>query len=208
MDYASLTGTKGATGSIRTWINKDVPADEILTDAQAYIFRRLRVREMLTSTTGTLTASATSLALPPRYLATARLRVTTPATFDLDRVTVEEIDDMRVYDSTGAVQTGQPDRFGVAGTSAEFAVAADQQYTLAWRFWQEPAALSTATTTNWLTDKAPRLIRAVCLAFANEYMKDDAEKNHWLEVADVEMRQLMIEDDFEKRGIIVDRGGI
>lgn len=207
MDYTSLTGTKGASGAIRTWINKDVPADEILTDAQAYIFRRLRVREMVTSTTGTITASATSLPLPARYLATVRMRVTAPSTFDVDRVTIEDIDDGRVFDSTGAMVTGQPSRFGVSGTSAEFAYAADQNYTYAWRFFQQPVALSTDNETNWLTDKAPRLIRATCLAFANEYMKDDNEVTRWLQVSDVEMRQLMIEDDFEKRGIVVDRGG-
>lgn len=208
MTYSALTGTKGASGALRTWINKEVPADEILTDAEAYIYRRLRVREMLSATTGTATTSTTAVAVPDSYLATVRLQFTTPATFTIDRVTTEEVEDLRIYDGTGALVTGQPSAFTVFGTSAEFDIACSTDYTYRWTYFAQPTALSTDNETNWLTAKAPRLMRAACLAMANEYFKDDAEKVYWLQVAETEMSQLMVEDDFEKRGLVLDRGGL
>jgi hypothetical protein len=203
--YSGLTGTRASQSSIRGWINQDVPADVILDDAQAHIFRRLRVREMIAITTGTITASSTAVALPVRYLSTKRLRVVSPDAYEIQPRLIEDLDDMRSYDGSGGVSLGSPMMFAEAGTAAEFDVASDQAYVYRWTYFQEPARLSTATETNWLTDKAPRLVRAACLAFANEYMKDQAEKVYWLQVAEAEIDRLNEEYDMAQGAAIIDR---
>lgn len=205
VSYSGLTGTRGSAGAIQTWVNQSVPADEILDDAQAHIFRRLRVREMIATSTGTITASATAVDLPVRYLSNKRLRMVSPDTHEIQPRLVEDLDDFRVYDGSGGVSSGTPMMFAEQGTSAELDVMADQPYVYRWTYFQEPARLSTATETNWLTSKAPRLLRAACLAFANEYMKDQAEKSYWLAVAEAEIDKLNEEYDLAQGAAIIDR---
>ena len=209
MDYNTLVAAKSTAGSICSWIANDtIPATVILGEAQAYIYRRLRVREMIATQTGTITQSATSLALPSNYLATVRLKATSPSTFEITHRLLEDIDGARTYDSTGVLSTGQPQDFSAAGTSAEFAVQSDRAYTYQWRFYQQPDDLSTATTTNFLTNKGSRLIRATCMAFASEFMKDAAQMSYWLKIATNEIEQLMIESDSELRNAYIPRGGL
>jgi hypothetical protein len=205
MTYTVLTGAKATDGSICNWVNKDVPADSILTDAQAYIFRRLRVRQMLATTTGTVTASATSITIPTRYLQTERLRLIYPVRSDLRRRIPSELDDMQQFDGTGVILPDLPTDFTISGTEAVFQCAADRAYTYIWRHYQQPVDLSTATETNWLTDRAPRLIRSTCSGLAEEWNKNNDNRAYWLQIAENEMQVLKAEDDLDMAGLVLDR---
>ena len=75
--YPVLIASEQAEGSIKNWINKgDIPAAAVLDEAEQYIYERLRVREMLTSTTGTMGVGTASTALPARYRTPLTLHIT------------------------------------------------------------------------------------------------------------------------------------
>lgn len=202
--YSDLIATKTNTDSIRAWVNDDIaPATTILTQAERWIYSKLRVREFLTTTSGTATASATTIDCPARYLAMHSFTFTSPEAFQPTRRTVEDLDSYRVYGSNGALEQSVPMDYSVAGTSIEFACANDKDRTFFMRFYQQPAPLSTSNETNYLTEKAPYLLRAACLIFANEHLKDDSEKNYWRQVAEAEIATLKEEDTMEAHGQVL-----
>ena len=58
MNYSDLVATKTTAGSIKQWLNHDgVPSTTILEEAEAWVYQRLRIRQMITSSAGTLTTS-------------------------------------------------------------------------------------------------------------------------------------------------------
>ena len=56
---------------------------------------------------------------------------------------------------------------------------------------------------NFLTKRYPRMLLAATCAFANEYLKDDAEKAYWTQIALAEIDQAMRESDFERQGTLL-----
>ena len=77
----------------------------------------------------------------------------------------------------------------------------DQAYPYRLVYFGQPNALSNGNKSNFLTTRAPRLIRCVCTALANEFMKDDAEKAYWLALAVGEVNELNVEADMELQGM-------
>ena len=196
--YTILTGSISTEGSIKNWLVKsDVPADTVLDDAESWIYRRLRVRDMLTTTTGTLSASVAVLALPTNYLAVRKFTLTSPGVTDLERKTPEETEDSRSYDNGGTLITGRPSVFYADGSQFVFDRTTDQAYTYRIIHYAEPTALSSSNTSNFLSTRGVRLLRCACLAFANEWYKNGAEKDYWLKQAQLEIDALQREDDIE-----------
>lgn len=188
MSYTTLTGAKTVDGSIRSWLSRaTVPSTEVLTEAEAWIYQRLRVREMLFSTTGTLAENADTLALPAGYLETTALTFTnprgksnwcTPEVFAREKI---------VYLADGTKATGWPTWFTDLATQLEFNVKASQAFAYRWMGYAQPTALSASNQTNFLTQRFPTLLRSACLMIACEFerMWEDrdkyrAEAEYWL----------------------------
>ena len=70
-------------------------------------------------------------------------------------------------------------------------------------YFKEPAALTSSNATNFLTTRYPRMLLAAACAFANEYLKDDTEKQYWLAIVTAEIEQAMRESDFERQGTLL-----
>lgn len=69
MDFLELVGAKTKPGSILNFVNyKKVPVEVVLTEAEAFIYSRLRVREMKADASITLAEHAWTAALPTGYL--------------------------------------------------------------------------------------------------------------------------------------------
>ena len=69
MTYTSLTGAKGVSGAIATWVDYtllDIPP--IVDEAQALIYSVLRCREMRSTFPFTLTVGQAYIPLPARFL--------------------------------------------------------------------------------------------------------------------------------------------
>src|SRR5215217_9245707 len=113
MHYGTLTGPKSEKGSIRSWINYDpLDVEGVLLDSQAYIYGRMRVREMVSSASIALTAGSETAPLPDGFL--DPILVNVPALSQtLDSLDPRELEDSRTYDSTGTLETSVPMAYSV-----------------------------------------------------------------------------------------------
>lgn len=203
MSYTSLVADKDTDGSIKNWVNNStIPSTTVLDEAEQWIYRRLRVRQMLTTATGNIAADATTLSAPTRFLAAKHLMITGA---NQDEIKMRSPEDVRrgwSYDSASARVTGKPQYFWEDGTTLTFDYKADQQYPYDLLYYETPASLaSSSNETNFLTTRAPYLLRCACLGFANDFLKDKTERTYWLGMALGEIQTLNDESDFAKRDI-------
>ena len=76
MNYHQLTADKATEGSIRNFVNQNVPVAILIRQAEAFLYRRLRLRDQLTTVSGTIASGQSSVALPTDYLAAKQIKLT------------------------------------------------------------------------------------------------------------------------------------
>lgn len=205
MNYTDLVGAVSTSGSLRDFVSKSsVPATVVLEEAEAWIYRRLRVRQMLSSTTGSMSTSNDYISTPSDYIAARVLRITGANAAEVRRKTLEDVEAEFAYDNSGTRVSAKPRVFYAAADRLQFECLPDQAYAYRLVYFAIPAALSASNSTNFLTSRAPRLIRAACLMMANEYLKDEDERAWWEVRALAEIETLNQESDFEMRGLEAD----
>ena len=205
MDYTNLIAGKGVDGSIQNWINNDrVSATTVLTEAEAWLYRRLRVRQMIATQSAAMTIDADTVSLPTGFRAPIWFTITGTERQELNMETVQEVEDDFEYDGSGNRLSRKPRIFYVAASTLQMDAPALLAYTYRLVFYQTLTALGPSNKTNFLTDLAPRLLRCCCLAFASEFMKNDADREYWLGNAMIEIDALNAEDDLNKIGIRMD----
>lgn len=203
MSFTSLTAASSTSGSIKNWANKStIESTTVLEEAEAWIYRRLRVRDMRNvDTSNSIASGDDTLTLPTGYLGTIALSITSPGRYRLHPMTIDDIEIRRPYNSSGAIQAGLPVMFYEDGTKLYFNVKADRAYTTRWVYWKQPTALSASNETNFLTTRYPRLVRCACMAFASEFLKDYKAMNDWLAKAQNELDEINIESDMNMGAI-------
>lgn len=204
MDYNSITGS--AAGSLQSWVNHTAVGAEsanIVAESESIIYRRLRHWQMLTSTTGTMTTSQATLSVPGDFLEDKIFRITGTAATDIVRKTIQEVIQAWQYDGSGNRVVSQPKIFSNDKASLLLDSPCDQAYPFLFEYYQQPTALGTANTTNFLTTTYPRLLRTTCMAQACEYMKDAGQGNfdrtYWAEMAQAELDAAQKESDMHER---------
>lgn len=198
MDYTTLIGAKTVSGSIKNWLNNSlVPSDVVIAEAEQWIYRRLRVRQMLASTTGTLSTGTGSLALPSDYITARQFLITGTGYAELTPKTLEELRRAYTYDGAGARVNQKPTQFSVDADNIQFDSPPDAAYPYDLLYYRGLPALSTSTgsDTNFLTNKAPYLLRSAILMMANDFLKDDQEKVYWESKAEKEIERLNVENE-------------
>lgn len=188
MTYQSLTGTKGATGSIKTWVNSDsIEPDVLVGEAEDMIFQALRHWNMISTALGTVTQGATAIDVPERFRQSVSLEMMAPTQVKMVPKAPYEIEALRFYfGTTAAIGTSVPSFYGVKGTKAEFPAASDQVYLYRWVYFADPIPLGTTSagtsSTNFVTSTYPRMMRAACMAQAFEFLRKQDEKIYWLKI--------------------------
>lgn len=201
-NYSALIATKSTPGSLCHWLNSDaVPVTTIISDAQAEIWRRLRVRQMLATTTGSMSVGSNTITLPADYIAARSIVYTgTYKDYPLKRVQPEDVENSFMYDNGGAALNDKPRAFYVLASTVQLNCPADVAYPYRMLYFAEPAVLAVSTNeTNFLTDRMPRLLRAMCMAYGNEWLKSAEERAYWLQIAGEMIETLNTEADFEMR---------
>lgn len=183
MDYDSLIAAKTTAGSIKRWANSDaIDATTILQEAQALIYRNLRVRQMIAApVTGTLTIGQETLTLPSDFLDPIWFGYT-GSTYagKIDLKTADEVESARVYLADDTLQTGKPTIYYIRNDVAQFSRRIDVAYPYRLIHYKKPADLATgAGATNFLTDRMPRLLRCACMAAASEFLKKTDDMTWW-----------------------------
>src|SRR4051812_29624712 len=201
MDFNTLVAAKGTAGSIRNWINRDTtdPAT-VLTEAQGLIFTQLRHWKMKAESTGTMTASATAIGLPSDFLDNrGGLRLTGVYAARLCKNDEDAVQERWEYDNSGNRTTGTPTAYYLSGTTMVLDAAADQAYPYRLSYYQRPAALSTSTATNFLTNEYPRLLRTACMLIAVEFEKEvgqgQFDRTYWQQQFDKQLNEVQSASD-------------
>lgn len=202
MDYTTLVADKNTDGSIKQWINWDKgPSTTIMEAAQGFIYRRLRVREMLSLATGTIALDASTLALPTRYLATYVLGLYGSTKREVVYLDPQHFEQRIAFDTDGSLFPGTPTFCTADATTMQFNHKADVAYTYRHWFYQGPAVLGPSNLTNFLTDRHPDMLLAAALYFAYLAIKDSGMADEQLQIAASAIERSNAEWDMEKEAV-------
>lgn len=208
MDYSTLIASSTTAGSIANWLNHNslsTAAPSIIEEAQSAIYRRLRHWQMLTSTSGTMTASQVTIGIPSDYLQEKTFYITGTAFTKLTRKPMQEVLASYNYDGSGNRVITQPQTYFNDQSNFQLDSPADQAYPYQLYYYQQPIALSTANTSNFLTGTYQRLFRAACMTAAAEYMKDSGvgnyDRTYWAQMTEAEIEQAQLESDMHERSM-------
>lgn len=199
-DYTVLIADKKTEGSIKHWLNNDlVPSITILHEAQVWLYRRLRIREMLATATGTMAIGEDTIALPDRYVAPRYLTFTGTEAAEIKRKRLEEIERTYAYDQNGDRVLAKPVMYYTDATALQLDCPADKAY--AWRFihYAELAPLTSDNPSNVLTGRGFLALRAAAMASAARWDKQDSVEG-WIQEAMAHVMELNVEDDQEQAG--------
>lgn len=202
LTYSILTGTRQTDGSIKNWVNNGlVPATTILTEAEAEIYKRLRVRQMLIRTTGTLALAASSISLPSDYRSLFSFMFTGVDKDTLRKRLIWQIEEMWQYDSDGNRIQEKPRFYAASESDIEFDTEADQAYLYQFRYYGAGAALAELTNeTNFLTSTYPTMLRYACLYRAFEHLRNTKERTYYKTLMESEIFTANQESDLELMG--------
>lgn len=205
--YTVLIGTRQTAGSLKNYCNDERfdPAT-VVTEAQAWIYSRLRVWEMQVDDEGAhpLAAGDISLDLPItlRFKAPYKLMLTgtNPAIGGGGREIVHRshafVTSHWSWDNTGARVRGTPQFFSHFGSKFYFDVAALDNYPTRLFYYEAPAVLEAGTNeTNFLTEKYPKLLRHACMFNAFEHLRRPDEREYHLKLAMAEVQQANMNSD-------------
>lgn len=214
-----LTGSASTPGSIARWVNYSQvvgDAPEIIVEAESWVYRRLRHWKMLTvPTLGTFTIGQDYIASPADLLEPFLLWTTQNYFQFMPMKTPQEVIANWSYNGNGSRTQQQPLMFYQDQTALRFDSPPDQAYAYALIYFQQPAPLS-ETSTNFLTQTYPRLMRLACMTAACEFAKDAGQGNfdrtYWEQLALDEIDRAQAESDRAKRatvaGAVLIGGGV
>ena len=192
--YTVLTGTKATLGSIMNLVNDDrFSAVIVLNQAQQWIWERLRIREMLTEASGSLSTTLCTVALPTRFKAPYHFQVIGNASNlgnqgELIFKTLAQLRNMYVWDSAGNRVVSSPRFYSIDASFVQFDVKPDQAYPYNFEHYAELAVLAAGTNeTNILTTKYLNLLYNVCAAKAYELLRRADERQYHLQLAAAEV---------------------
>jgi hypothetical protein len=153
-----------------------LPTANIQLEAEALIYERLRVREMMAREAPfTFDASTQTEALPTGFLDPISYR---PYEWSEGLPFVHE-DALGEYrNSSGTLESGTPSRWAIIGETAYVNVLPSEAFSGVLLYYKTPTALSASNETNFLTSRYPSLLRYACMAKAYEYGKDDRAANY------------------------------
>jgi hypothetical protein len=173
-NYTTLVGAKTVEGSIKHSVNNSlIPATTILEEAEAWIYQRLRVREMIADEPFTFAQDASSTPLSDLegdFLDAVQFLPwgwCEPLEFR------HEGNYRPGRDSSGVLFSGSPCMWTIIGETAYVDVKCTTAFSGQLMYYAQPAPLAASTNeTNFLTRRYPTLLRTACVAKAYEWMKD------------------------------------
>lgn len=198
IDFPTLTGAKATAGSLKSWVNHDtIPTDDILAEAEAWIYQRILTKEMQTRASGTITVGGDGFALPARFVAPLKLSIHD----GIEELLYQHEQLFRMnLDEAGDLTEGTPTRWTIADDAVQFDTMADEEFDYTLYYWQALPPLSVSNPTNFLTTRYPTLLRRVCMMFAYEFLKDWTAFDKQAVLAERALRDVLVSDDMRRRG--------
>lgn len=166
MTFSALVADETVSGSIKRLINwSRIDSESILEDAQAWIYSKVRVRQMMTTANVTISSAASTASFPTGYLDPIHFGI--PGYVNTLRLKDAEWFRSHLgWDQDAVLPEGIPSYWCDIAETIQLDTKADQAYTAKLVYFKTPTALSVSNETNWLTIKYPHLVRHVCRMFA------------------------------------------
>ena len=204
MDYTQLVSNKSVPGSICNWINRDTTdGPTILTEAQAFVYTRLRHWRMKYRLSGSLVVDQGTIPLPADFADASDFRLIGTYTGRLRRGDERYIHDRWAWDAAGARVKEAPEWYFVGGTELVLDTHPDQAYSYLLTYYQVPEDLGADNLTNWLTRFHPRLLRSACMLMACEFEKEAGQGNidrtYWEQIFEAERQEVQAKSDIVAR---------
>jgi hypothetical protein len=201
MNYEIIIGDKNVSGALRNTLNNNrIPVIQVVAEAEQWLYERLRVREMLTSTTGTMTASATAVGLPARYRQAKDFIFTGTRAGRCRLKSPETVRQAWTWNANGVRSSGMPSMYYADASSLIFDRMADQAYTYDFMHYQALAPLTSTNSENVLTGRALRATMLACRAFACEWTKEGS-MDRYLQLAQLEIDKINEQGEMEQGGL-------
>jgi len=201
MTYSDLIASKANTESVAYWVNSTLlPVTSILTDAQAFIYSQLRIREMRGSAGIAVAPGEYQQSLPGDFLDPIFLK-------DRYGNTVRQFEESalirsRAFDSAGDVQPGLISRYSIFDNQLQFDCKSSETTTVYFQlfYYRLPAALGPSNQTNFLTTRYPHLLRQTLIAMAYAFLKNDEGEKSAMAKAIAYIQSANEESDLSRRG--------
>lgn len=163
MQYTDL---QAAVGNFlkRSDLYADIPT--FIAMAEAKMNRRLRVRQMVTNATATI-SNEFELA-PPNFLAPISLKLSDSTVLDC-----VALDVMAARKNREDYEPGEPMAYSVAGTSFEFSPVPDTSYTAFLIYYAQINPLSLSNPSNWVLATFPDAYVYGALAHAAVFLPEN-----------------------------------
>ncbi len=205
--YSTLVGDVGTEGSIRSWgSHAAIPADQVLLEAQAWIYNSLRAQDMIVHAAIVISPGAQSMVLPSGWISSLALRLDG----DAEDLPFSHESWVRFKQADGTMPTGKPRTYMISD-KVYFDFEADDGisglgYAGEHIYYGTPANLSSVNPSNFLCTKYPTLLRVVCTAFAYESRRRLADADEMITRAVGALQQANMSADEFRRGQIGLRG--
>ena len=184
---------------IATWLARS--GDSNITDnvdtfidfAEAEFNRVLRVDEMITEDTLSLSSGVSTVARPADYLQAISAYNTT------DPQSIEFTTTKQIRDRYSVSSTGKPSYFSeYADDKFLFGPTPDGAYSVDLLYFQKIPALSDSQTTNWLLTASPELYLYRSLYAARGFLQDDSGIATWKQISDGIITDLQAADNKDR----------
>ena len=156
----------------RSDLTSQIP--DFITLAEVRLSRELRIRQMLTSDSISVTSGDSTISIPSNFLAIRDIYLdATP------RATLSYLSPSAFTREARTAETGKPVFYTMNGTEFEFAPIPDANYTAKILYYGKPTALSDSNTSNAFLANAPDALLYAALLEAEPYLMNDARVQVW-----------------------------
>lgn len=206
MTYDTLVADVSTPGSIKSLINYSrIDSTSVLEDAEAWIYSKLRVRQMTSAADVPILSGAFVADFPDDYLDPIHLSI--PGY--VKRIRLKDVEWFRSHlgwDENADLPEGPPSYWCDFNGQIQFNTKADQDYTAKQSFFKLPEPLGPDNQTNWLTRRYPHLVRRACRIFAAEDRKEYDAMREAEGRALQTIEEIKVESDLAMRGMELDFG--
>jgi hypothetical protein len=202
INWTTLTASKSTAGSIANWLNRsDLPMENILLEAEAWIYQRLRVREMTTADLFTFGAGESTEALPSGFLDPISFKPYAWGSTALPYVHEDSFRERR--DDDGNLAEDRPSQWTIIGETAHVDCICEEAFGGRLLYYKQPAPLSSSNETNFLTTRYPTLVRSACMMRGFEHMKHAQNAVAYMQKAEADIAEAMRTNDMFRRAQMV-----
>jgi hypothetical protein len=172
----------------RTDLTGQIPS--FIALAEIRLARELRIRQMLSTATASMTANDSTVGIPSDFLAMRDIFVEgTP------RNVVNYVSPAAFTRNARTEEIGVPVFYTMRGQEFEFAPKPDADYTLQMLYYAKPAALSDTNPSNAFMATCPDALLYGALLEAEPYLMNDSRMATWSQMYSSAVARLTTSDD-------------